>query len=57
MLSLMVVPLASSLDTIEHGTGLASAFKFKDNMTISLRKKHGSTSRENMCHYGYASNA
>jgi hypothetical protein len=51
----MVVPVASSAEVISKGTGLESTLKFKNDMTISIQKKKGSTSCENMFHYGYAS--
>jgi hypothetical protein len=55
MLTLMVVLIASSVKVISKGTGLEATLKLKEDMTISVQKKKGNTSRENMDHYGYAS--
>jgi hypothetical protein len=51
----MVVPIASSVEVISKGTGFEATLKLKEDMTISVQTKKGSTSRENMHHYGYAS--
>jgi hypothetical protein len=55
MLTLMVAPIASSVEVISKGTGFKATLKLKEDMAMSVQKKKGSTSRENMCHYGYSS--